>query len=292
MKGIVLAGGTGSRLWPATTSISKQLLPVYDKPMVYYPIATLMSLGIRDLLILTTPRDTAAFEQLLGDGSRWGMSIEFAVQDEPRGIAQSLLIGAAFLGGDSCALILGDNIFHGAGFADAIRPHLGRRGATALAVRVATPEQYGIVELDAQGLALSIEEKPAFPKSQLAIPGLYLLDGKAPTLAASLVPSARGELEITELLTTYLTQNALTVVQLPLDTVWLDAGTVDDLFSATEYVRAIERRHDSKVGCLEEVAWQQGWIDSEQLAGIAEDLLPSNYGRYLQQLAAQQRGRR
>lgn len=260
--------------------------------MVYYPIATLMSLGIRDLLILTTPRDTAAFEQLLGDGSRWGMSIEFAVQDEPRGIAQSLLIGAAFLGGDSCALILGDNIFHGAGFADAIRPHLGRRGATALAVRVATPEQYGIVELDAQGLALSIEEKPAFPKSQLAIPGLYLLDGKAPTLAASLVPSARGELEITELLTTYLTQNALTVVQLPLDTVWLDAGTVDDLFSATEYVRAIERRHDSKVGCLEEVAWQQGWIDSEQLAGIAEDLLPSNYGRYLQQLAAQQRGRR
>jgi glucose-1-phosphate thymidylyltransferase len=286
VKGIVLAGGTGSRLWPSTTSVSKQLLPVYDKPMIYYPIATLMSLGLRELLVVTTPKDAQAFRGLLGDGSSWGIHIQFAVQGEPKGIAQSLLIGSRFVDGSGCALILGDNIFHGAGFVERLIPHIGEPGATALAMRVVNPQQYGIVEVDSQGSALSIEEKPTSPRSHLAVPGLYLFDGNASSLAAGLSPSARGELEITELLSAYLALDSLNVVQLPPDTVWLDAGTVDDLFSATEYVRAIEKRHGTKVGCIEEIAWQHGWIDTTQLGRLGESMLPSLYGQYLLRLAS------
>lgn len=285
MKGIVLAGGTGSRLWPSTTAVSKQLLPVYDKPMIYYPIATLMSLGLQELLIVTTRKDAEAFRGLLGNGSHWGIHIQFAVQEEPRGIAQSLLIGSCFLDGSGCALILGDNIFHGAGFVERLFPSMGKPGATALAIKVTNPQQYGIVEVDSKGGVLSIEEKPTSPRSHLAVPGLYLFDECAASLAAGLRPSARGELEITDLLSVYLGADALKVVQLPPDTVWLDAGTVDDLFSATEYVRAIEKRHGTKVGCIEEIAWNHGWIDNTQLRTLGERLLPSLYGEYLLRLA-------
>lgn len=286
MKGIVLAGGTGSRLWPSTTSVSKQLLPVYDKPMIYYPIATLMSLGVQDFLVVTTPKDAEAFRDLLGDGSKWGIGIQFAEQEEPKGIAQSLLIGSQFIDGHGCVLILGDNIFHGAGFVERLIPFMGGPGATALAIRVMNPQQYGIVEVSTQGTVLSIEEKPASPRSDLAVPGLYFFDESATSLSADLRPSARGELEITDLLSAYLEAGLLNVIQIPSDTVWLDAGTVDDLFSATEYVRAIERRHGAKVGCVEEVAWQNGWIDSQQLRVLGERLLPSVYGEYLLRLAA------
>ena len=289
MKGIVLAGGTGSRLWPSTTSVSKQLLPVYDKPMIYYPIATLMSLGVRDFLVVTTPKDAQAFRSLLGDGSKWGIGIQFAEQQEPKGIAQSLLIGSHFIDGGSCVLILGDNIFHSAGFVERLIPFVGGGGATALAIRVMNPQRYGIVEVGSQGTVLSIEEKPASPRSNLAVPGLYFFDESASSLAAGLRPSARGELEITDLLSAYLEAGSLNIVQLPPDTIWLDAGTVDDLFSATEYVRAVERRHGAKVGCPEEIAWHNGWIDNQALRLLGQRLLPSAYGEYLLRLAAPSR---
>jgi len=281
VKGIVLAGGSGTRLWPITRAISKQLMPVYDKPMVYYPLTTLIQAGLREILVITTPDDRAAFERLLGDGSQWGMAISYAVQPSPDGLAQAFLIGEEFLAGDAVALVLGDNIFHGAGLDESLARHREVVGGTIFAYPVADPERYGVVEFDADGRALSIEEKPARPRSGYAVPGLYFYDGSVVEVARGIVPSERGELEISTVNQHYLEHGALTVVPLDRGTVWLDTGTIDSMMSASEYVRVIEQRQGFKLGCAEEAAWRNGWIDDARLRELAEPLRKSGYGEYL-----------
>ena len=284
VKGIVLAGGTGSRLHPITRAISKQLMPVYDKPMVYYPLTTLMMAGVRDLLVITTPDDADQFGRLLRDGSQWGMAISYAVQPSPGGLAQAFTIGADFIGGDKVALVLGDNIFHGTGLGTRLRACADVDGAHIFGYHVADPSAYGVVQVSPDGRALSIEEKPAAPRSSYAVPGLYFYDNDVVTIASGLAPSARGELEITSVHDVYLQQGRLHVTVLPRGTAWLDTGTFATLVQAAEFVRVIEERQGLKVGCPEEVAWRNGWISDDDLARHATDLAKSGYGDYLRTL--------
>ncbi|HEY2088081.1 MAG TPA: glucose-1-phosphate thymidylyltransferase RfbA [Mycobacterium sp.] len=284
MRGIILAGGSGTRLYPITMGVSKQLLPVYDKPMVYYPLSTLMMAGIRDIQVITTVPDAAAFERILGDGSQFGINISYAVQGQPEGLAQAFVISAGHIGSDSVALALGDNIFYGPGLGTNLRRHQEISGGAIFAYWVANPSAYGVVDFGADGIALSIEEKPATPKSNYAVPGLYFYDNDVIEIARSLKPSARGEYEITDVNRTYLNQGRLTVEVLARGTAWLDTGTFDSLADAGDYIRTLERRQGLKVSVPEEVAWQMGFIDDEQLARRAESLLKSGYGAYLLQL--------
>lgn len=281
MKGIILAGGTGSRLHPITRAISKQLMPVYDKPMIYYPLSTLMMAGIREVLVITTPQDREQFERLLGDGSQWGMSLSYATQERPEGLAQAFIIGADFIGSDHVALVLGDNIFFGPGLGARLADNTSVTGGHIFAYRVADPTAYGVVEFDSEGQVLSIEEKPARPRSSYAIPGLYFYDNDVVSIAKGLTPSARGELEITAVNAEYLRRDALTVSVLPRGTAWFDTGTFDGLIEASQYVHVIEARQGQKVGCVEEVAWRNGWINDDVLRGHADDQLKSGYGAYL-----------
>jgi glucose-1-phosphate thymidylyltransferase len=281
MRGIILAGGTGSRLWPITKAISKQLMPVFDKPMIYYPLSTLVMAGIRDILIITTPEDQAAFQRLLGDGSQFGINLEYTVQPSPDGLAQAFVLGADFIGDDRVALVLGDNIFHGVGLGTQLRANTEIDGGLVYAYQVANPTEYGVVEFDEDGHAVSIEEKPAKPKSRFAVPGLYFYDNSVVEIARDLKPSARGELEITAVNETYLKAGKLTVSVLDRGTAWLDTGTFVSLVQASEYVRVIEERQGLKIGCVEEVAWRAGFLSDEQLHELAQPLLKSGYGHYL-----------
>jgi glucose-1-phosphate thymidylyltransferase len=281
MRGIVLAGGTGSRLWPITKAVSKQLMPVFDKPMVYYPLTTLVMAGIRDILIITTPGDRPQFERLLGDGSQFGLSFTFAVQERPAGIAEAFVLGADFIGDEPVALILGDNIFHGAGLERQLRGYQKPDGGVVFAHAVANPADYGVVEFAADGTVLSIEEKPARPRSRYAVPGLYFYDSEVVPIAGALAPSARGELEITHVNQAYLDRGRLTVSVLDRGTVWLDTGTFQSLVQASEYVRVVEERQGFKIGCVEEAAWLAGFIDDRRLLELAEPLRKSGYGDYL-----------
>ncbi len=285
MKGIILAGGTGSRLWPITKGVSKQLLPVYDKPMIHYPLETLMSAGLRDVLIITTPEDSQSFSRLLGDGSDWGMNLQYAVQPKPEGLAQAFLIAEPFLAGDKAALILGDNLFYGARMAEQLQALTELDGAHVFAYEVANPSEYGVVEFDAGGRAISIEEKPVTPKSRYAVPGLYFYDADVVAVAKGIAPSARGELEITAVNDVYLQAGTLNVTVLERGTAWLDTGTFRTLQDAGEFVRVMEDRTGTKVGCCEEAAWRNGWITTEQLTDLAEPLRKSGYGEYLLRLA-------
>ncbi|AGE35842.1 glucose-1-phosphate thymidylyltransferase RfbA [Corynebacterium urealyticum] len=287
MRGIILAGGTGSRLWPITFSVSKQLVPVYDKPMIYYPLSTLILAGITEILVITTERDERAFQELLGDGSRFGVSIEYATQEAPRGLAEAFIIGEEFIGDEPVALVLGDNIFYGSGLGTQLRRFNEPDGGVIFGYAVADPTAYGVVDFDETGKAISIEEKPATPRSPYAVPGLYFYGPDVVDIAKQLQPSERGELEITGINQAYLEQGRLHVEVLPRGTAWLDTGTIDDLNGASDFVGAIEKRQGLKVGCPEEVAWRMGLISDQQLRDNADAHGSSPYGQYLRQLCAQ-----
>lgn len=286
MKGIILAGGSGTRLYPITMGISKQLMPIYDKPMIYYPLSTLMLAGIKDILIITTPDDQSQFIRLLGDGSKWGCNIQYAKQEVPNGLAQAFVIGKEFIGDDGVALVLGDNIFYGSGFSKLLRQSANLQGAVIFAYAVSDPERYGVVEFDANYNAVSLEEKPLQPKSNYAVPGLYFYDNSVVQIASDLQPSARGEYEITDINKIYLQNKNLRVAVLDRGFAWLDTGTFDSLSDASEYVRVVEKRQGLKIGCPEEIAWRMGFINREQLNDLAGELKKSGYGEYLRKILA------
>ncbi len=284
MKGIILAGGSGTRLYPLTKVVSKQLMPVYDKPMIYYPVSTLLSAGIQEILIITTPKDLPSFKELLGDGSSYGCRFEYAVQEQPNGLAEAFIIGEKFIGNDSVALILGDNIFYGSGLDSALQSNIDPKGGVIFAYHVQDPQRYGVVEFDKNNKAVSIEEKPEKPKSSFAVPGIYFYDNSVVEIAKNIKPSKRGELEITDVNKTYLNQGKLNVQILDKGTAWLDTGTFTSLMQASQFVEVIEERQGQKIGCIEEVAYAMGYISKSQLSNLAQPLLKSGYGKYLQQL--------
>lgn len=284
MKGIVLAGGSGTRLHPLTIAVSKQLMPIYDKPMIYYPLSVLMSAAIREILIITTPHDIGSFKKLLGDGSQFGCDFQYAIQEEPRGLAQAFTIGEEFIGNDKVALILGDNIFYGTGMAELLRQNNNPDGGIVYAYHVSDPQRYGVVEFNEDNKAISIEEKPKHPKSNYAVPGLYFYDNEVIDIAKNLRPSARGEYEVTDINKEYLRRNKLQVAILDRGTAWLDTGTFASLMQASQFVEVIEERQGLKIGCIEETAYRMGFIDRKQLHNLAEPLLKSGYGKYLKNI--------